>query len=62
MVFCDLSTPKVEGRGFSVYQDIKAKLVARGVPAAEIAFIQDYDATRPNLTSSRMCVPARCAS
>ena len=30
MVFCDLSTPKVEGRGFSVYQDVKAKLVARG--------------------------------
>lgn len=43
MVFCDLSTPKVDGRGFSVYNDVKAKLVALGVPAAEIQFIQDHD-------------------
>ncbi len=50
MVFCDLSTPKVEGRGFSVYQDVKAKLVARGVPAEEIAFIQDYDGDAVKLT------------
>ncbi|MFZ5497046.1 MAG: DEAD/DEAH box helicase family protein [Verrucomicrobiota bacterium] len=44
MVFCDLSTPLAEGRGFSVYQDIQAKLVARGVPPGEIAFVQDADA------------------
>ena len=50
MVFCDLSTPKVEGRGFSVYQDIKAKLVARGVPPEEIAFMQDYDADAAKLS------------
>ncbi len=50
MVFCDLSTPKVEGRGFSVYQDVKAKLVARGVPAEEIAFIQDHDGDAAKLT------------
>jgi hypothetical protein len=50
MVFCDLSTPKVEGRGFSVYQDVKAKLVARGVPADEIAFIQDHDGDAAKLT------------
>ena len=43
LVFCDLSTPKIDGRGFSVYQDIKAKLVASGVPPAEIAFISDHD-------------------
>ncbi|MDO8545518.1 MAG: hypothetical protein Q7S40_34175 [Opitutaceae bacterium] len=43
MVFCDLSTPKPEGQGFSVYQDIRAKLVTLGVPKEEIAFIQDYD-------------------
>jgi N12 class adenine-specific DNA methylase/TolA-binding protein len=49
MVFCDLSTPKVEGRGFSVYQDVKAKLVARGVPSDEIAFIQDFDADAAKL-------------
>jgi N12 class adenine-specific DNA methylase/adenine-specific DNA methylase len=43
LVFCDLSTPKAGGRGFSVYDDIKAKLVRQGVPSEEIAFIQDYD-------------------
>ncbi len=40
LVFSDLSTPK-EGGDFNVYQDIKDKLIARGVPAAEIAFIHD---------------------
>lgn len=38
LIFCDLSTP---GKGFSVYEDIKKKLVARGVPENEIAFIHD---------------------
>ena len=38
ILFCDLSTP---GKGFSVYDDIKKKLVARGVPETEIAFIHD---------------------
>ena len=38
ILFCDLSTP---GKGFSVYDDIKKKLVARGVPESEIAFIHD---------------------
>jgi N12 class adenine-specific DNA methylase len=50
MVFCDLSTPQAEGRGFSVYQDLKAKLVARGVLAAEIQFIQDHDSDAAKLT------------
>jgi N12 class adenine-specific DNA methylase len=43
MVFCDLSTPKTQARGLSVYSDVKAKLVALGVPTAEIQFIQDHD-------------------
>ena len=38
LIFCDLSTP---GKGFSVYDDIKKKLVARRVPENEIAFIHD---------------------
>ena len=38
LIFCDLSTP---GKGFSVYEDIRSKLVARGVPENEIAFIHD---------------------
>jgi N12 class adenine-specific DNA methylase/adenine-specific DNA methylase len=53
MVFCDLSTPKVEGQGFSVYQDVKAKLVRLGVPAEEIAFIQDYDSDASKLALFR---------
>jgi N12 class adenine-specific DNA methylase/adenine-specific DNA methylase len=43
LVFCDLSTPQTGGDGFSVYHDVRDKLVARGVPSAEIAFIQDFD-------------------
>jgi hypothetical protein len=49
MVFCDLSTPKAEGKGFSVYDDVKAKLVTLGVPAGDIAFIQDYDSDAAKL-------------
>lgn len=42
LVFCDLSTPKNDG-SFNVYDDIKTKLTASGVPAEEIAFIHDAD-------------------
>ena len=41
LVFCDLSTPQASGKGFSVYDDVRDKLFARGIPTAEIAFIQD---------------------
>ena len=44
LVFCDISTPKgkADGEGeFSVYDDIKAKLIAGGIPEDEIAFIHD---------------------
>jgi len=40
MVFCDLSTPKDDGT-FSVYDDIRAKLLELGVPENEIAFIHN---------------------
>ena len=40
LVFCDLSTPKGDGK-FNVYDDIKAKLIAQGIPQEEIAFIHD---------------------
>ena len=40
LVFCDLSTPKTDGT-FSVYNDIRDKLLARGIPLEEIAFIHD---------------------
>ena len=38
LVFCDLSTPKNDGT-FNVYDDVKTKLIANGVPAEEVAFI-----------------------
>ncbi len=43
LVFCDLSTPQPGSRAFSVYEDVRSKLLSRGVPSAEIAFIQDHD-------------------
>lgn len=41
LVFCDLSVPKKTG--FSVYAEIKKKLMAHGVPESDIAFAQDWD-------------------
>lgn len=40
LIFCDLSTPKNDGN-FNVYDDIKQKLMSKGVPENEIAFIHD---------------------
>ena len=40
LLFCDLSTPKGDGT-FNVYEDIRDKLIAKGVPPEEIAFIHD---------------------
>ena len=40
LIFCDLSTPKGDGT-FNVYEDIKNKLMEKGVPEGEIAFIHD---------------------
>lgn len=42
LVFCDLSTPKSDG-SFNVYDDIKTKLILKGVDEKEIAFIHDAD-------------------
>jgi N12 class adenine-specific DNA methylase len=43
LIFSDLGTISVEAkRGFSAYRWIKQELIRRGVPAAEIAFMQDY--------------------
>ena len=40
LVFCDLSTPRNDGT-FSVYNDLRKKLMAKGIPPEEIAFIHD---------------------
>ena len=48
LVFCDLSIP-TGGQAFSVYEDMRDKLMARGVPAGEIEFIQDHDSDTAKL-------------
>ena len=40
LVFCDLSTPKNDGT-FNVYDDMREKLIARGIPAEQIRFIHE---------------------
>ncbi len=40
LIFCDYSTPKKDG-SFNIYDDIKNKLLANGIPADEVAFIHD---------------------
>ena len=42
LLFCDLSTPKNDGN-FNVYDDIRKKLVAAGVPESEVEFIHNAD-------------------
>jgi hypothetical protein len=49
LVFCDLSTPSKLRRQFSAYDDLKDKLMARGIPAEQIAFMQDYDSDTQKL-------------
>ena len=41
MIFCDLSTPKEDG--FDVYNDVRNKLLAKGIPKEEVQFIHDAD-------------------
>ena len=42
LVFCDLSTPHNDGK-FNVYDDLRKKLIEKGIPEKEIAFIHDAD-------------------
>ncbi len=42
LVFCDMSSPKA-GKAFSVYDDLKARLIEAGVEEREIAFVHDAD-------------------
>ncbi len=48
LVFCDLSTPSGK-HGFNVYDDLRDKLVRKGIPEGEIAFIQDFDSDSVDL-------------
>ena len=58
LIFCDLSTP---GKGFNIYDDIKTKLISRGVPESEIAFIHDANTDEKKKLCSPECAPAMCA-
>ena len=44
LIFCDLSTPNP--RKFNIYDDIRGKLMARGIPKEQIAFIHEYDTNK----------------
>ncbi len=52
LVFCDLSVP-TGGRGFSVYEDLREKLLARGVSPSEIEFIQSHESDGAKLALFR---------
>lgn len=52
MVFCDLSTPN--SIGFSVYKDLKLRLVEAGIPEKEIAFVHDYESDAAKAKLFRM--------
>ena len=56
MIFCDLSIPKGDGK-FNVYDDIREKLIARGIPPEEIAFIHtaDTDAKKKGTVCQSPC-------
>ena len=41
MIFCDYATPKKDSVGFNIYEDIRQKLVKRGVPEEEIKFVHE---------------------
>ena len=63
MIFSDLGTLAVEAaRGFSAYRWIKQQLVARGVPAGQIAFMQDHNTNGRNSRLGGFARPRECAN
>lgn len=60
MIFCDLSTPKEDG--FDVYNDVRDKLVAKGIPKEEVQFIHDADTETKKLNYLEKSEMALCAS
>ena len=58
LIFCDLATPSAAGKDsgrFCAYDDIRDKLIAKGVPADQIAYIHDADTpAKKNALSSKM--------
>lgn len=61
MVFSDLGTPAVEDRrGFSAYHWIRERLVALGVPASEVRFMQDHKTSAEKARLFADCLAGRC--
>lgn len=54
LIFCDLSTPKADGT-FNVYDDLREKLTAKGIPQEEIVFIHEAntEAKKSSMTEIR---------
>ena len=62
MIFSDLGTIGVErSRGFSAYRWIRDELMRLGVPASQIAFMQDYKKTEAKQRLFATSIPARSA-
>ncbi len=61
LLFCDLSTPKNDGN-FSVYDDIRKKLISAGVPENEIEFIHNADTEAKKAALFSKSALRRCAS
>ena len=55
ILFCDLSTPKNDGT-FNVYDDIREKLVAKGIPREEVVFIHEAGTEAKRRSCSQRCV------
>lgn len=58
LIFCDLSTPKSDG-SFNVYDDIREKLVTKGIPKEEIVFIHEAGTETKKQNFLQKCVPVR---
>lgn len=61
LIFCDLSTPKNDG-SFNVYDDVREKLAAKGIPREEIAFIHEAGTEAKRQSCSQRYAPGRCVS
>ena len=61
LIFCDMSTPKGDG-SFNVYDDIRTKLLAAGVPESEVEFIHNADTEGKKADLFSKSAAARCVS
>lgn len=59
LIFCDFSTPKNDG-SFNLYDDVRDKLIAKGVPENEIAYIHDYNTDVKNRRFLQRYARAMC--